>query len=539
MADNWQLKAVLSANSDSMVKALGDVSKMAKTARKYLGDVGSAAGKVGTGLGLPVAALSGILGGFSLMAVKNAVVGFTEMGEAVKNGALKTGMSVQEFQKMKYVAEQSGTSIDDLGASVSKLNKNIGAAASGRNNQLASLMKRLGISMRDANGDIVRGIDILPKLADAMKRNKSSGMKDLMGATMFGKSYAAILPMLLEGSAGIQANLDRMAKLKGVLDDSDIDAAKDLGDSFKDLSMVTKGFQVTIAKELTPVIRPLVDDLTAWWVANKKLVGVEVSKMAKDLGEWVAKIDFKQILKDTSGFVKSLGRLVDMVGGAKNALIGLVLYMNIQTIMAIGGLIGSIGRLGWAFAAFAIKSIPKVLLALGLYEAETIVAAGTTDALTVSTKAADAAALGWVKNLKAVFGVLGQIAIAAAPLAVMWGVKEWAEDTEHDQERVSGIQNNMAAPAKSMLSMFGFDKDAEIERRRAANRAELDGGAEFPGAAPRSSLLAPAARVNASGVIEVTFKDAPPGMRVEQTKAGGDVPINSSVGYRSYATGMP
>ena len=43
MSDTWQLKAVLSANSAGMIKALTEAGKVAKTTRKYLLDVGSAA----------------------------------------------------------------------------------------------------------------------------------------------------------------------------------------------------------------------------------------------------------------------------------------------------------------------------------------------------------------------------------------------------------------------------------------------------------------------------------------------------------------
>ena len=76
MADNWQLKAVLSA-VDNMSPVLKNIGNVAKTARKYLSDVGGAAGNLSGKIGMPMAAISGILSGFSLVAVKNAVVGFT------------------------------------------------------------------------------------------------------------------------------------------------------------------------------------------------------------------------------------------------------------------------------------------------------------------------------------------------------------------------------------------------------------------------------------------------------------------------------
>jgi len=170
MADNWQLKAVLSA-VDNMSPVLKNIGNVAKTARKYLSDVGGAAGNLSGKIGMPMAAISGILSGFSLVAVKNAVVGFTDMGEAVQKGALKAGMSVEQYQRMKYVAEQSGTSIEAMEGSLSKLNRSMGDAAIGKNEKLASLMSHLGLSLRDSNGQLRTGVDLLPQLADAFTRS--------------------------------------------------------------------------------------------------------------------------------------------------------------------------------------------------------------------------------------------------------------------------------------------------------------------------------------------------------------------------------
>lgn len=66
------------------------------------------------------------------------------------------------------------------------------------------------------------------------------------------------------------------------------------------------------------------------------------------------------------------------------------------------------------------------------------------------------------------------MAAALAPLLVMFGVSEWAEDTEHDQKRVEGIQNNVGSPLKKFLGYLGFDKDAEIEAIRRRNRGEQE-----------------------------------------------------------------
>lgn len=553
MSDTWQLKAVLSANSAGMIKALTEAGKVAKTTRKYLLDVGSAAGNFTGRIGLPVSLLSGLAAGFSFSAIKNAVVGFTDMGEAVYRGALRAGMGIEEYQRMKYVAEQAGVGVESLENAVGKLNLNIGKAAAGKNKPLAELMARLGISMRDSNGQIRAGIDLLPELADAFKRNENPAVRARMGMAMAGRQWAEIAPLLAEGSEGITASLERMSRLKGVISPEDIRGAKDLGDKFKDLGMVTKGFQMTIAKELAPVISPLIEDLVQWAAANKKLVAVEVKAFVRDLVAGMRQVDWIGIIQGARDAGAFIGKLVDFVGGTKNALIALAVAMNLQTIAAFFGLIGATARLVWYLGVMTVTAIPKAIIAMGLYTPVTTAAAGATTGLAVATNAANAAALGWLGNLKAVLGVLGSIAAAAAPLAVMWGVKEWAEDQSNDQGRVSGIQG--------FASMLPFNRDAEIEAIRQRNRAELGGdtpllgsqtgrpdlGTSPPllrsqsgrpefGPAP-SPLVWPNNRVKADGKIDININGLPQGARVDQ-KPVGDIPFNVNAGYRSDALGM-
>lgn len=508
MAEKWQLKAVLSANAEALVKALGDVGRVAKTTRKYLLDVGKSAGNLSGRLGLPFAALSGILGGLSAIGIKNAIVGFTDLGGVVSKGAVQAGMTTDEFQRMKYVAEQSETSIEALGASMGKLNRNAGDAAAGKNKNLAALFQRLGITVRGANGEVRRGIDMLPELADAFKRNENPAVRARMGVALFGKSWQEIAPLLVDGSEGINQNLERLSRLKGVIPAEDIRGAKELGDRFKDLDLVFTGFKMTIAKELAPVIGPLVEQLTAWWVANKKLVSVEVAKMAREFGDWVRSIDFKAVIAGVQDFCKNIGQLVDWLGGAKNALIALVVFMNLQTIAALFGLIASVGRAVWWFGSLAWAAGVKAFAGLTTY--------------TTATTAAEVATTGLNVSAGRLLGTLGAISAAAAPLAAIWGVSEWAGDTSHDQERTNTLRGWSDSLA-SMLPDWMGDPSKGARERYLANRDNLIG----------------ADQAKVGGEITVRFENAPAGMRVNQGDKTGPVALNTDVGYRSFALGMP
>lgn len=565
MADNWQLKAVLSA-VDKLSPVLKQVGGVAKTTRKYLSDVASAANGLTSKIGLPLTALSGVLGGFSLVAIKNAVVGFTDMGEEIYKASLRTGMSVEQLQRMKYVSEQAGVPVESLQLGMAKLNKQLGDATAGKNKDLAGLMKKLGIGMRDANGQLKAGIDILPQLSDAFVRNQNPVVQARMGMALFGKSWQEMVPLLMEGSDGINSSLDRFKRLKGVMNLADLKGAKDLGDKFKDLEFVTKGFQNTIAKELVPVLGPVIEDIIQWGAANRKLVSTGVKEFARDLVAGIRQIDWSGIIQGAKNFAKSLGVLVDWVGGAKNALILLAVIINAQTIMAMVGLVGAVGRAGFAFLAMAARAYIAgnvSLMAMARVVTMAVMTAGPIGAI--------GAAFTWIAGLAAgaggiISGALGMVGVAihgvgaalmANPLGIILGLataayliyqnwdtlKKWFSGFfDWVSEKFQSLVGWAVDLAKSVGQFFGVGSPSAESAAAAAASSPAAGSSPMSprvAGADRPSLVAPAAQVKASGQIEVSFKDAPPGMRVEQSKAGGDVPVNTNVGYRSYAMGMP
>ena len=251
MSDNWQLKAVLSA-VDRMSPVLKGVNLHAKTTRKYLSDIGSAANSLTSKVGLPLTALSGIVGGFSGVAIKNAVVGFASMSDEAYKMSLRTGMSVEQWQRMKYVADQAAVPVESLGMGMGRLNKLIGDSVSGKNKNLASLFKHLRVSTRDANGELRSAVDMLPQLSDAFVRNKNPVVQARMGMALFGKGWQEMIPLLMQGSEGIEESEKRMKRFKGVMSKDDVNGGRELSRMFKDLDLVMKGFQSTIAKEARP-----------------------------------------------------------------------------------------------------------------------------------------------------------------------------------------------------------------------------------------------------------------------------------------------
>lgn len=518
MADNWQLKAVLSANAQGMIKALGDVGKMAKNTRKYLADIAGAAGDLGQRIALPSGLIGTLLAGFSGAAVKDAMVGLADLEDEVSKFTATTGIAGSEFKRFQYLAKLSNVPFESLTGSMGKLNKQIYDAANGKGKDLAGLFSRLGIKMRDSNGQLRSAADMLPELADAFQRNENPVVRARMGMALFGKSWQEIMPMLAEGSAKIN---ERMARFKElgleVKDvgafDRQMEAAGKFGDKLDDLGFVAKGFQNTIAAGLLPVITPLIDDLIKWVVVNKDLVAGEVKAFVTDLADSIRNTDWSAIIEGARSFARGLGWVVDALGGARNALIALVILMNMQTIVAFGSLIGALWRAGVAFYGMASSAIVSSG-ALGM--------AGTA-----------IRAIG-LAIMTTPLGIILALAGAALLIWQNWDkVKEWFSSFfDWIGEKFQSLLGWAVDLAKAAASIFGGG--GGMDYQHVAGTAT---GPSAPGGAVTRPSLTGAQQVRASGQIDININGAPPGTRVEQVKKTGDVPIRTDVGTRSYAMG--
>lgn len=488
MADNWQLKAVISANAASMLKTLKAVNVATRTTRKYLLDVASAGGNLAAQVGMPLGLIGAALGAFSIAGIKTAVGAFADLGDQTVKSAQRVGMTTDEYQRLSYVAGQSGVSVEGLSSSMGRLNKGIALAAAGGNKDLAGLFKRARISMRDANGQLRSASDMLPEIAELFERNKNAAVQARMGTAIFGKSWQELAPLLQGGKQGI-IDLNERFKMLGLTVDGDaLKAGEKFGDQMEDLHLVMRSYGNTISAKLIPLFGPLLENTIKWAAANRDVITTKISKFIADMADELSKVDWPGVIKSIGSFISGIKECIGYIGGAKGALIALAIVMNAQTIVATWGLVASIGRLTWSLGAMTVAAIPAATTALG--------ALGTS-MLTAGTAAS------------ALLGLLGQIGavLGAGALGYVLGTV---------------INDGLINPAVEGLT---------------GRKGETLGGwlhDKINGPGDGAMPLASAQQVRASGAVTVVFKDAPPGTRVEQTQAG-DVPVNTDVGYRSYA----
>lgn len=332
-----------------------DLNKNFKFFRRSLTNVTNQVKDAAKKLALPLTAAASAVG-FSLSQMMSK---FLDTGDAIDKASTRIGIGVDRLQSLQYAAKMSGATAEDMNSALGKLNENIAKAAAGKNEELASLFKKLGISLRDANGHVRTAADVLPEFADAIQRNTNSSVRARMAIAAFGDAGQKLIPMLQDGSKGL-ADMEKKAHDLGLtMSQDDVKAAASLGDKFTDLGAVFDSFGNTISAKLAPVLGPLIDDLTKFLADNKEAFAGRLSEAVSKLADSLKKVDFEKLANDAMDAFHAIGELYDKIGGFDTIMKTFAGFMAGKAVLSIGQFIGSLITLGRSF--WALTSIIRTV----------------------------------------------------------------------------------------------------------------------------------------------------------------------------------
>ena len=330
-------------------------NRMRSTAKVVAGIGGGLAG-IGVGVAGPLIA---------------AGIAFADFGSEARDGAAKVGISTEAFTELKFVAEQSGTSIDTLSGGLKLMEKHLAEAASGSfeaNKDLADL----GLTIHDLQG--LSPDKQFEKLADGIARIQDPSIRTATAMKLFGKSGVELIPVLQEGSKGITDLRNKARELGLSMSGEDAAAAGDLGDNWDALKATGQGLFVLIGSTLAPTFSELIAYLTGLAVGTR---------------EWIA--NNRQLINT----IFRVGAVVAITGGALLAIggVGAVLATVIGGLITIGtglaavfGLLVSpiglviVGVAGLTAAFFTLTETGQATLGT-LYEDFSLTFGGIMDAL--------------------------------------------------------------------------------------------------------------------------------------------------------------
>lgn len=190
--------------------------------------------------------LKGILGGFGVGVAANVFVNFIkgsiDAADKINDLSKSTGIAVGKLAGLSLLADSSGSNLEDLATAINKMSVNVG-----RNEEK---YRKLGITAKDNLGIFKQLSDIYVAIDDPQDRAT-------FGAENFGKAWQGVAPALAEGSKSIQDLVDKGEKLSGI-NERNAKKADEFNDRLAVLSAQTKGYGISIAEKLIPIMERLV-----------------------------------------------------------------------------------------------------------------------------------------------------------------------------------------------------------------------------------------------------------------------------------------
>lgn len=285
-----------------------------------------------------------------------ATKAYIDAASAMVDMSDRTGVSVKALSGLAFAAEQSGTDVNALEVALKAMAKGVDAAAQG-GDAATAVFDRLGLNVADL-------LRLKPEqrfltLAEALSKIEDPGERAALAMKVFGKSGTALLPMLADGRAGIEAMTERAAELGRVMDDDSARAAEALGDKIDQLKSGLQGVVTQIGAALIPILDDFVNKLLAiapaisdWISDNQGLVRFIVKVGVGATATGLALVGVGQAIGGISTAIGGLQAGIDVFRGLSKS-VGLA-DDALTMIMTTGGIGLIVVGVGAAVAALVV-----------------------------------------------------------------------------------------------------------------------------------------------------------------------------------------
>lgn len=250
-------KLVGEVTTNGLDTTISNLQKAERQARKTggsIGDVGTTFLKLAGPLKIAAGALGAFFAAAQFSKMTSDAIAF---GSSINDMANRLGITTGEFQKLDFVAKQSGTSAEALSKSFKQVAINSYEAYHG-NQAAAASFDMLGVAIRDSNGNLRDSSDIFNDLLIAVSKIENPTERAAVASKAFGKSSMEVMAIVSQGEGEIRKMIKAQEDYNLVLNDDAVKALDDAGDQLdvmkQSASLLSAELVVTFVPALTKVV---------------------------------------------------------------------------------------------------------------------------------------------------------------------------------------------------------------------------------------------------------------------------------------------
>jgi uncharacterized phage infection (PIP) family protein YhgE len=224
-----------------------------------------------------------LAGYFTVTQTLGFIKGAIDAADALDDLSQRTGIATDELSKLIYAAQLSDVTQEQLSGAIQKLSRGMAEAAQGTGTA-NDAFKVMGVSIKDATGNLKTSDTVLRELADRFATYEDGVEKSALAQAIFGKSGAEMITFLNLGSKGL-AEAGAEAERLGMVVFPDV--AQRAGE-FNDNLDKLKGSATGVAREIGNMLIPTLNKLMNEFMLVRKhgLGFFEVMDMGLRFGDY-------------------------------------------------------------------------------------------------------------------------------------------------------------------------------------------------------------------------------------------------------------
>jgi len=199
-------------------------------------------------------AMKTMFGAIGLTAGISMVKDMAKMGEELSRLSASSGIAASTLSELQYAAEKSNVPFESLANAIGKMNKSIGEAQSGSKTANGALAA-LGVSMEQLKKLSPEQQFVL--LVGQLGKLKTESEMASVGADIFSKSVADIIPLAKQGAGSIKTMMEQGKALGLTLSEIQISDLADVDDQIDAMSASWRTFSGTLAQYVVPALKTL------------------------------------------------------------------------------------------------------------------------------------------------------------------------------------------------------------------------------------------------------------------------------------------
>lgn len=164
--------------------------------------------------------------------IKNMALDIANYADSFSDMSAQYGIGVKSLQEFNYIASQSSTTIDQLMSTMTMMYNKAKSDA--------DVFTKLGVSVRDANGNMKDMDTLFWEVKTALDNVENSGDKSALMLEAFGRNAMAVGEVLRKDTTELQSMAQRAKELGIVMDEQTIAKADKFNNQLAELKLRAK-----------------------------------------------------------------------------------------------------------------------------------------------------------------------------------------------------------------------------------------------------------------------------------------------------------